>query len=232
MSPGYVLAMGSLLVAVLPLALGAAVSPTLLALQLLVLSGSTHGLARAWALALGAALVLGAFSVLCVTALQRVRPHHAGHRSATDAAVLLASGALLGLVAVRSLVRRPTVGERHTSRIAGHLETAPTGWFVGVGAVGMVVNFSTLLLVLPAVHEITHAAAPSTAKVVAFLVLYVVVLLPVLLPVGLATALGARADGLLDATNVWIGRHARTIGIAVELVFAVYLVVKGVRSLP
>ena len=224
--------MGSLLVAVLPLALGAAVSPTLLALQLLVLSGSTHRLARAWALALGAALVLGVFSVLCVTALQRVRPQHHDPRSATDAAVLLGSGALLGLVAVRSLVRRPTVGERHTSRIAGRLESAPTGWFVGVGAVGMVVNFSTLLLVLPAVHEITRAPATPTEKVVVFLVLYVIVLLPVLLPVGLATALGARADGLLDATNVWIGRHARTIGIAVELVFAVYLVVKGVRSLP
>ena len=152
--------MGSLLVAVLPLALGAAVSPTLLALQLLVLTGTTHRLARAWALALGAALVLAAFSLLCVTALQRVRPHHA-HKSATDAAVLLVSGVLLGLLALRSRLRSPTVGEQQPSRIAGRLGSAPTLWFVGVGAVGMVVNFSTLLLVLPAVHEITHSTAST-----------------------------------------------------------------------
>src|SRR5450631_1395222 len=162
--------MGQLLVAVLPLALGAAVSPTLLALQLLVLTGPTHRLARAWSLALGAGLVLAAFSLLCVTALQHVRPHHGGHKSATDATVLLASGLLLGALAVRSRMRRPTVGEQHSSKIAERLTTAPTPWFVGVGAIGMIVNFSTLLLVVPAVHEITHSSAPATHQVVAFVV--------------------------------------------------------------
>ena len=75
--------MGPLLAAVLPLALGAAISPTLLALQLLVLSGTTHRLARAWALVAGSALVLAAFSLLCVTALSRVRPGHGTSRPPT-----------------------------------------------------------------------------------------------------------------------------------------------------
>src|SRR5271165_3807579 len=134
--------MGQLVVAVVPLAFGAAVSPTLLALQLLVLSGPSHRLARAWALTLGAALVLGAFSILCVTALQHIRPHH-GHKSATDAAVLIVSGVLLGALAVRSQIRRPTTGEKQSSTTATRMATAATPWFVGVGAVGMVVNFST-----------------------------------------------------------------------------------------
>src|SRR5665213_1431062 len=197
--------MGQLLFAVLPLALGAAVSPTLLALQLLVLSGPTHRLARAWALALGAALVLAAFSLLCVTALQHVRPHHA-HRSATDATVLIASGVLLGALAVRSRLRRPTPGEKHTSKTAERMATAATPWFIGVGAFGMVVNFSTLLLVLPAVHEITHSSASAADRVVAFVV--------------------------LNATHQWVGRNARTIGTVIEALFAVYLLVKGIRSIP
>jgi len=228
----YVGPMGSLLVAVLPLALGAAISPTLLAVQLLVLSGKTHRLARAWALTLGAALVLGAFSVLCVTALQRVRPHHAGHKSATDAAVLLASGGLLALLALRSLVRRPTLGEQQPSKVATRLATAPTGWFVGVGALGMVVNFSTLLLVLPAVHEITRSTATATAKVVAFVVLDVIVLAPVLVPVLLVTVLGSGADRALDATHRWVAAHSRMIGVVIEAVFAVYLIARGVKALP
>jgi len=223
--------MGQLLVAVLPLALGAAVSPTLLALQLLVLSGPVHRLARAWALALGAGLVLAAFSLLCVTALQHVRPHHA-HRSATDATILIASGVLLGALAVRSRLRRATPGEKHTSATAGRMATAATPWFVGVGAFGMVVNFSTLLLVLPAVHEITHSSASASDRAVAFVVLYVIVLLPVLVPVVLATVLGRRADPVLSATHAWVGRNARTIGTVIEAVFAVYLLVKGVRSIP
>jgi len=224
--------MGSLLVSVLPLALGAAVSPTLLALQLLVLTGTTHRLSRAWALAAGAALVLGAFSLLCVTALQRIRPHHTHHKSATDAVVLLVSGGLLALLTIRSLLKRPTAGEKHTSTIAGRLGTASTAWFLGVGAVGMVVNFSTLLLVLPAVHEITHSSASTADKVAVFAVMYVIVLLPVLVPVLLVTVLGNGADRLLDATHTWVSRHSRTIGVVIEGVFAVYLMVKGVRALP
>lgn len=223
--------MDQLLVAVVPLALGAAVSPTLLALQLLVLSGPTHRLARAWSLTLGAALVLGAFSLLCTTALQRVRPHHA-HRSATDAAVLIASGVLLGALAIRSRIRRPTPGENHTSKTAERLTTAATPWFIGVGALGMVVNFSTLLLVLPAIHEITRSSATTPAKVAVFTIMYVVVLLPVLVPVVFASVLGRRADGLLDATHQWVGRNSRTIGTVIEAIFAVYLLVKGVRALP
>jgi len=225
--------MGSLLVAVLPLAVGAAISPTLLALQLLVLTGTGgHRLARAWALALGAAFVLAAFSILCVTALQRVRPHHEPHRSTTEAAVLLASGALLGILALRSAVRRPTVGERQPSRIAGHLDAAPTGWFLSVGALGMVVNFSTLLLVLPAMHEITRSTASTGSKLVVTAVLYVIVLLPVLAPVLLVTALGSGADPLLDATHDWVGAHSRRIGVTIEVAFAAYLIVKGISALP
>ena len=224
--------MGSLLVAVLPLALGAAVSPTLLALQLLVLSGPTHRMARAWSLVLGSALVLGVFSLLCVTALQRIRPHHSGHKSATDAAVLIGSGVLLGLLALRSRIRRPTPGEQQPSRITARLGTASTGWFVGVGALGMVVNFSTLLLVVPAVHEIPHSTAPAADQIVVFAVLYVIVLLPVLAPVLLVTVMGSGSDRILDATHQWVNRNARTIATVIEVVFAVYLVVKGIRALP
>lgn len=223
--------MGPLLVAVLPLALGAAISPTLLALQLLVLSGPIHRLARAWSLALGAALVLGAFSLLCVTALQHVRPHH-GHRSVTDAAVYLGAGLLLGALAVRSRIRRPTAGETQASTMGDRLATAPTPWFIGVGVLGMIVNFSTLLLVLPAVHEITRSSASTTDQVAVFLVLYVIVLLPVLVPVVLATIVGSGADRVLDSTHRWVGRNARTIGTVIEAVFAVYLIAKGIRAIP
>jgi len=223
--------MDQLLVAVLPLALGAAISPTLLALQLLILAGPTHRLSRAWSLTLGAALVLGVFSILCVTALQHVQTHHA-HKSATDAAVLLVSGALLAALAVRSLIRRPTTGEKNSSRSAGRLATAPTPWFIGVGALGMVVNFSTLLLVVPAIHEITHSTATTTVKAAVFVVLYVIVLLPVLLPVLFASVLGSRADRALDATHRWVGSHSRMIGTVIEVVFAAYLVVRGLRAIP
>jgi Sap, sulfolipid-1-addressing protein len=196
--------MTALLTSVVPLAIGAAISPTLLALQLLVLTGRNRPLARAWALAAGAALVLAAFI----------------------------AAALMAALALRSLLKRPTPAEQQKSRTAGRLETAPTGWFVGVGALGMVVNFSTLVLFLPALHEITRSSVDLVGRSVAFGLLFVIALLPVLAPVVVVSVAGERAAPALDATHGFVTRHARQIGIVIEVVFAVYLVIKGVAELP
>ena len=224
--------MTALLASVVPLAIGAAISPTLLALQLLVLTGRNRPLARAWALAAGAALVLAAFSVLGLTVLDHLHPPAHGHHSLRGAVLMFIAAALLAALALRSLLKRPTPAEQHKSRTAGRLETAPTGWFVGVGALGMVVNFSTLVLFLPALHEITRSSVDLVGRSVAFGLLFVIALLPVLVPVVVVSAAGERAAPALDATHGFVTRHARQIGIVIEVVFAVYLVIKGVAELP
>jgi hypothetical protein len=224
--------MAGLLVAVVPLAVGAAISPTLLALQLLVLTGTTRPVARAWALTGGAASVLAGFSLLGITVLDHLHPAEHDHHSWRGAVIMFLAAGLLVVLAVRSLMKRPTSAEEHKTRTAGRLQTAPTYWFVGVGAVGMVVNFSTLVLFLPALHEITRSSADTVGRIVAFSVLYVITLLPVLVPVGLVTVLGPRAEPLLDATHGFVTRHARQIGITIEIVFAVYLVIRGVGEIP
>jgi hypothetical protein len=96
----------------------------------------------------------------------------------------------------------------------------------------MVVNFSTLLLFLPALHEITRSSADLVARGLAFALLFVITLLPVLVPVGLVTILGERADPALEATHAFVNRHARQIGIVIEGAFALYLVWKGFGELP
>ncbi len=223
--------MAALLASVLPLAIGAAISPTLLALQLLVLTGKTKPLARAWALVAGSALVLGAFSILGLTVLNHLHPDH-HHGSVRDAVLMLVAAALLAALAVRPLVHRPTSGEQQTSRTAGRLSTAATPWFVGAGAIGMVVNFSTLVLFLAALHEITRSSVSLVGRGMAFALLFIITLLPVLVPVVLVMALGQRAQPPLEEVRRLVTRHARQIGIVIEVVFAVYLVVKGFGELP
>jgi hypothetical protein len=224
--------MAALLASVLPLAVGAAISPTLLALQLLVLTGPTRPLARAWALAAGAALVLGIVSVLGLTVLDHLHPNRHGHPSLRDAVIMFVAAGLLAGLAVRSLARRPTPAEQQKTRTAGRLEHASTVWFVGVGALGMVVNFSTLVLFVPALHEITRSDVGTAGRSVVFAVLCVITLLPVLAPVAAVSLLGRRAEPALVATHAFVTRHARQIGIVIEVVFAVYLVVRGVGELP
>ena len=96
----------------------------------------------------------------------------------------------------------------------------------------MLVNFSTLILFLPALHEISRSSSGPADRGVAFGLLCVITLLPVLAPVVVVTVLGTRAEPALEATHAFVSRHARQIGIAIEVVFAVYLVWRGFGELP
>lgn len=214
--------MGSLLAIVVPLALGAAISPTLLALEVLALSGRRHPVARAWALAGGAAVVLAAFSVLGLTVLRRLHSGH-HHHSWVDATIDLAAGALLALLAVRALRPAKTAAEAQHDRTQQRLADGPTILFVGVGALGMLVNFSTLLLFMPALHQISRSPVSLADKAAAWLILLVITLLPVLIPVMLVVVLGRRARPLLDHVNTFIGGHSRQIAVIIEALFAVVL---------
>jgi hypothetical protein len=224
--------MSALLVSVLPLAVGAAISPTLLALQLLVLTGPSKPLGRAWALAAGSAVVLALFSLLGLTVLNHLHPAEHHHRSLRGAVIMFVAAGLLVVLAIRTIRRRPLPADQHTSRTASRLQTAPTYWFFGVGAVGMALNFSTLVLFLPALHEITRSTASVLARSVAFAMLFVITLTPVIGPALAVTVLGSRAAPALDATHRFVTKHSRQIGITIEVVFAVYLVVKGIGELP
>ena len=222
--------MSSLLGIVVPLALGAAISPTLFALEILVLSGRRHPVARAWALAGGAAATLIAFSALGLTLLQKLHSGH-HHRSPADATIDLVAGALLALLGARALHPRKTAAESHHDRTRRRLADAPTILFVGVGVLGMLVNFSTLLLFLPALREISRSSVSPAGKGVTWLILLVTTLLPVLIPVTLVVMLGRRASPLLERLNTFVGGHSRQITVAIELLFAAVLIWKGIVEL-
>lgn len=97
------------------------------------------------------------FSVLGLTLLQNLHSGHHNH-SPVDASIDLTAGALLVLLAARALHSRKTAAESHNERTQGRLAEMPTILFVGIGALGMLVNFSTLLLFLPALHEISRSS--------------------------------------------------------------------------
>jgi hypothetical protein len=115
--------------------------------------------------------------------------------------------------------------------MASRISHASTVSFLAFGAVAMLINFSTLVLFLPALHQISHSAVGLIAKVAVGLVLVVITLLPVLAPVLLVSATGHRADPLLARLNRFVGDHSRQITATIAIVFAVLLLVKGIREI-
>lgn len=121
--------MASLLGIVVPLALAASISPTVLALQLLTLSRKNAPVPRAWAIAGGCALVLVVLSGLGLAFVQST----GGSKSPSEA------GAIVKLVAAGLLGPRATpVLERLNGVFTAHRR--------GIGA-GLCLTFAVFLAV-------------------------------------------------------------------------------------
>lgn len=215
--------MGSLLGLVVPLALGAAFSPTLLGIQLVTLSRRTAPLARSWAVAAGSAVVLALFSVLALLLAGGARHGHG--RSLTGGVVKLTAAIILvglGIQALRAAPRPP-----RPERIGPH----PLLQAAAIGAVLMLLNFSTLALFFPAMHAIGLSRVPLDEKVIAFALVYTITLLPVLGPPVAVSLLGSRATPALHGLNRFFVAHHRAISAGICFAFAVILGTTGLHSL-
>lgn len=215
--------MARLLGIVLPLAFGAAVSPTVLALQLVTLSRKTAPIPRAWALAAGCASVLAGFSVLALLIAKSTGG--SGSPSQAGAVVKLVAAVLLVAIGVRQL-RKPPQPPRPE-----HAGSHPLRQAFVLGAGLMLTNFSSIVLFFPAMHEIGISDVALDGKVLAFVLLYAVTLLPAVGPPLAVTLLGSRATPLLERLNRFFTDHRRGIGTGLCFAFAVLLATAGLHAL-
>jgi hypothetical protein len=219
--------MGELLSKVVPLSIGAAFSPTVLALELLILSGK-RSKARSTAFLAGVLLVFAG-----LTALGLVVSHTTSASPAQETitkTVDVLAGALLLLLALATLLRSlvhdsvaPVDGEVKDAKNPGLLSAFLLGLAI------MVSNFSTILLYIPAMRSISASTISMSDKTLAVAIAFFVAAAPILLIYGFAVAFPRVATPPLDKLRGWINRHQRTIGISVEVVFGAYLIYKAFK---
>lgn len=222
--------MGRTLAEVLPLALGAAVSPLLLTATLLVLSGRDRPLARGFAVALGAALPLAALGAIGLIAFRHtVQPDGGGSHSEASAWIDLGLGLLLLVLAAVELRRRPAEkpdAEKPAPQSQSGLWRSA---LLGLGM--MLTNFTTAILYIDAVKEIARSGIEASEQLIVLAAVLAVTLIPVLVPVlAYAIAPGA-ASRVLGRLGDWVEGHRRAISIALLLGFGLYLTLKGVAEL-
>lgn len=215
----------SLLAIVVPLALGAAVSPTIIAAQLVSLTAPARPLARAWALAAGCVLVL---LVVCGLALVLAAGSGgSGSPSRAGGIVKLVAAALLVALGVHTLRRR---GTQKPSAPKHHDQHVRLSRSFALGCGLMATNFSSILLVFPAMHEIGTNDASDSARIVAFLLLVTIALVPAYAPPLVVTLMGERARRPLDALSRFFSAHRQAIGATLCYAFAVLLAAAGLRA--
>ena len=220
--------MNELLAKTIPLALGAMVSPTLLTAAILVLSGKVSPRSRSWAFVAGGAATLAAFTVLIpwlAGALKSVGP---GVVQSAD----VVFGVLLIAVAIRKLLKRKDPDGEKTRPPKHEGAPAPHLWaYFGFGALMIATDASSLVLYVAILKEAAVAKAPDAARIAAVALGYLAVLLPALVPVAFATIAPAQTDRVLTPLGAWSQKHATAITVTICLIFAAYLLAKGLVPL-
>lgn len=206
--------MDELLGIVVPLAAGAAISPTTLALQLFVLSRKTAPLARAWAIAAGYALVL-LVEMAIAFAFAASAP---GGSSKPEAWLKLGCAVGLALLGVAALLRPPKPRRARPETGAPAL-----GRYLLIGIVLMATNVTTVALYLPAMHHVGVSDVGPLAKALAAAIVLAITLIPAAVPPLAMTLAGDRAREALDRLSDFCSRHSQAIDVGVCFGFAIFL---------
>ena len=213
--------MSSLLSDVVPLALGAAISPVLFLLQLNALTG-TRPIAR------GAALTAGAAVVLIIGSTVGVLLGGTGfsERETLQAIINIAFGVLLLAVGLRALLRPPKPKPPEPDTKPKSIRSA---FLAGAG--GMATNVTTFALYIPALALIAGSNLPLGQRGLAGLIILLITLMVAWVPLLLAVAIPSASERLLPALGNWMNANSRWIQVVLCFGFGIWLLAKGVTSL-
>ena len=198
----------------LPLAIGAAMSPMVLVFQLLNLTNSRRALTRSVAFLVGCAAVVWLW-LLCAGWISSLLPQAQAGPDPTAAAFDAVFALLLAGLAMRILSQ--TAPSSPTPAPPG-LWTPALGGLVLMGC-----NLTSLVLFLPAIQDITRAGLQGTAWWYTALALVVITLLPAWLPPLVVLLLGHQGRAWLQRLSVWVVPRQRLINAGVSILLAIVL---------
>lgn len=215
---------------VLPLGLAAAVTPTLFALQVLVVSGPAWQ-RRALAVMVGAGGVFAVVFALILAGMSQLPDAGSGKSSPIEYWIELICGLVLLPVAVWMLRPHPTADAKLEKKVRSHADHASPLVFAGLAAYMSVTDFSSLVLVVPALHDVTSSAVSVLAKAVVVALLFVLVLVPVWAPPVAVRLTGEPGVRLLNRVYSALMNHQLQVMGAVAAVLGLVLVYRGATGL-
>jgi hypothetical protein len=215
--------MEGLLTRIVPIALGAAISPVVLIVNVLLLGSKTRPIARAAWYSIGCAIIIIGFGIAGVTVISGVST-----APRTVAAVIhLTVGTASLLFAARAVIRGPHPPPKSEDVAPEHERDKPAWRFVFAGLGAMGINMTTLVLYLSLDAEIVRAQLSTLDDAIALVISDVLILLPAWLPLLLTIFAPRVAHRVFGPLNDFLTRHKWAIEIIVPGGFAVYLLTLG-----
>jgi hypothetical protein len=218
--------LSTLLLNVLPLALGAAVSPVVLIGTILILTLSDRPKLSGVAFYIGAIILLLIVIVAGIVVGGGITADR--HPSVISAYLDLALGILLILLGIRRIVKKVTGPDKDK-----FIQKSKSGvsdfikyMFLGIGI--FVINFKSTILVFAASKDIGLSSAGFADKLAVIIILTVITLLVVEIPLVIYFTMPESSEKLLGALNIWMQKNSRYLVAAVLFFFGIYLMVRGI----
>jgi hypothetical protein len=212
------------------LGIAAAFTPSLIALQILIVSGDPWR-RRSLAVAVGgssAFLLVGALLFFGFAQLPDVSD---GAQDPVGAWLRVGAGLALIPVAVFLFRPHPQLRARVDTDVTGYAAHASLWVFVGVAFALSIKDLSSFIVLAPALHDIAVADVNAAEQAVLLAVLYAFALSPVLAPPGLRLVFGHRLDGFFaGAYRFTLDHQFQLVGVMAALISA-YLLVSGIARL-
>lgn len=219
--------MGSLLLELMPSAIGLMLTPAAIAASILLL-GSKRPTADSSAFVSAFAVVYGVLSVVVLAfSAARTEPLISVHTKALIAAVV---GALLLLAGLGSVVRRPGAGRSTNPGWMARIDAATPGSSFTLGAVLAVVNPNVPILLAGLAIIAASGAGPGVEIVGATFLVVSSVIVMVAAIVTYAVA-RERVEAALTRIKNWLIDHQGAVNTAVLLVFGAYFLYRGISGL-
>jgi hypothetical protein len=204
------------------LAIGDSIAPPLLLLTILFL-GSQRPLPNAGALA------LGYFATCAVIGISGLMLFDGAEGTVATAGRVVSAtiGALLFVLSLRSLLGSPDPDASPPGWLASINSLSPPRAFVVRVALFPLQVKNLAIFVVCLVLIIASGLRPE-GSILALMLVLVIFTLPVLVLVSLYAAAPQRASTVLEALQVWMGKHNRAITIMICFVFGLFFLLRGI----
>jgi hypothetical protein len=222
--------MGTVIVSLLPLVVGAALLPAWIVIALFLLRGD-GGVRKALAFAAGAMTVRLVQGVLFGYVFGTAADAYGESGSNLITSTLLL---VVGLVMLISAVMKwrkeedPDAPPPKWMAVLGGLSALKA---FGTGALLMAISIKQWVFTLSAIAVIAQAQLSHAGNVLTYLFFAVAAQSLVLAPILVSAVAPTQAARMLDAMQGWLERNSRVIVITVLLIFGVWLLWKGIAGL-
>lgn len=209
---------------ILPLLLGAAISPVATTGMITVLAaGKPHSIKKGQVYLLGTAIPLLVIGIPGIFLLSRI--DMVPKNNAVDSWIDLVAGVILLGLAVRLVFSPKKAASKNNHHKIHH--TQSLNKVLALGTALMITNFSTLVLFTPAIKDIASSSVDTVQKITLLAISILITLSMIFTPLLIYIATPKKSEDILNSLKNFINKYMREITLSLLLVFGIYLLIKG-----